>query len=105
MRKIQNNVGRPKLKLNETEIQKELKKYIKGEQTAVATYTELRIGKTSFYTILKKRGIKKMLVQFKRLKHSLFRHYKNENIQIKMNERSIILSNGENKNTIIHIGL
>ena len=46
-----------------------------------------------------------MLVQFKRLKHSLFRHYKNENIQIKMNERSIILSNGENKNTIIHIGL
>lgn len=59
MRKIQNNVGRPKLKFDETELQKELEKYIKGEQTAVATYTALRIGKTSFYTILKKRRIKK----------------------------------------------
>ena len=58
MEKVKNRVGRPKLIINETELQEELKKYINGEQTAVKTYTTLKIGKTSFYAILKKRGIK-----------------------------------------------
>lgn len=51
-------IGRPKLIINETKLQEELKKYINGEQTAVKTYTTLKIGKTSFYAMLKKRGIK-----------------------------------------------
>lgn len=58
MEKVRNKVGRPRLVINEMELQKELKKYINKEQTAVKTYSNLRIGKTSFYEILKKRGIK-----------------------------------------------
>ena len=58
MEKVKNKVGRPKLIINETELQKELKKYINKEQTPVKTYSNLTIGKTSFYEILKKRGIK-----------------------------------------------
>lgn len=58
MEKVRNKVGRPRLVINEMELQKELKKYINKEQTAVKTYTTLKIGKTSFYAILKKRGIK-----------------------------------------------
>ena len=52
-------VGRPKLKINEKKLQEQLKKYIDNEQTGVETYTALKIGKTSFYAILKERGIKK----------------------------------------------
>ena len=39
--------------------QKELEKYLEGKQSAVATYSALKIGKTSFYKILKDRNIKK----------------------------------------------
>lgn len=59
MEKVKNKVGRPKLIINERELQEELKKYINGEQTGVATYSTLKIGKTSFYQILKERGIKR----------------------------------------------
>ena len=58
MEKLNSKVGRPKLKINETELQRELKKYMNKEQTAVETYNSLKIGKTSFYAILKERGIK-----------------------------------------------
>lgn len=56
---IKNKVGRPKLYFDETELQKELEKYLEGKQSAVATYSALKIGKTSFYKILKDRNIKK----------------------------------------------
>lgn len=59
MEKVKNKVGRPRLIINETKLQEELKKYINGDQTGVATYSKLNIGKTSFYAILKKRGIKR----------------------------------------------
>ena len=59
MNKLKNKVGRPKLNINEKELQEQLKKYIDNEQTGVETYTALKIGKTSFYAILKERGIKK----------------------------------------------
>ena len=52
MEKVKNKVGRPRLVINETELQKELEKYINKEQTAVKTYSNLRIGKTSFYEII-----------------------------------------------------
>lgn len=52
-------VGRPKLNINETELQRELEKYINKEQTAVKTYTRLKIGKTSFYKILNERKTKR----------------------------------------------
>lgn len=57
--KDKKQVGRPKLKINETDFQKEIKKYLNDKQTAIKTYQNLKIGKTSFYNILKKRGIKK----------------------------------------------
>lgn len=56
---MKNKIGRPKLKLDEAELQKELKKYLEGKQSAVTTYSILKIGKTSFYKILKDRNIKK----------------------------------------------
>lgn len=52
-------VGRPKLNINEKELQEQLNKYIHKEQTGVETYKALKIGKTSFYAILKEREIKK----------------------------------------------
>ena len=51
--KIKKQVGRPKLKINEVDFQKEIKKYLNDEQTAIETYQNLKIGKTSFYSILK----------------------------------------------------
>lgn len=59
MEKVKNKVGRPKLIINESKLEEELKKYLNGEQSGVDTYSTLKIGKTSFYAILKKRGIKK----------------------------------------------
>ena len=53
MEKVKNKVGRPKLVINETKLQEELKKYLNGEQSGVETYSTLKIGKTSFYAILK----------------------------------------------------
>lgn len=58
MEKIK-QIGRPKLQINEEELQKQLRKYINKEQSGVETYKALKIGKTSFYAILKERGIKK----------------------------------------------
>lgn len=52
-------VGRPKLNINEKKLQEELKKYINGKQTATTTFQNLKIGKTSFYQILKDRKIKR----------------------------------------------
>ena len=57
--KIKKQVGRPKLQINEEELKKELNKYINEGQTATKTFNNLKIGKTSFYNILKERGIKK----------------------------------------------
>lgn len=59
MKKVRNKVGRPKLVIDEMKLKEELKKYLNGEQSGVETYSTLRIGKTSFYAILKKRGIKR----------------------------------------------
>lgn len=59
MKKVRKKVGRPKLVINETKLQEELKKYLNGEQSGVETYSTLKIGKTSFYAILKERGIKR----------------------------------------------
>lgn len=36
---MKNKVGRPKMKLNEAVLQRELKKYIEGKQSAVTTYS------------------------------------------------------------------
>lgn len=52
-------IGRPKLQINEEELRKELNKYINEGQTATKTFNNLKIGKTSFYNLLKERGIKK----------------------------------------------
>lgn len=52
-------VGRPKLNIDEKKLQEELKKYISGKQTATTTFQNLKIGKTSFYQILKDRKIKR----------------------------------------------
>lgn len=57
--KIKKQVGRPKLKINEVDFQKEIKKYLNDEQTAIETYQNLKIGKTSFHSILRKKGIRK----------------------------------------------
>lgn len=57
--KTKKQVGRPKLNINETDFQEEIKKYLNNKQTAIKTYQNLKIGKTSFYTILKRRGIRK----------------------------------------------
>lgn len=59
MNKLKNKVGRPKININEKELQEELKKYINRKQTATTTFQNLRIGKTSFYQILKDRKIKR----------------------------------------------
>lgn len=59
MNNTKNKVGRPKLNINEKELQDQLNKYINKKQSGVETYTALKIGKTSFYAILKERGIKK----------------------------------------------
>ena len=118
MGKVKNKVGRPRLVINETELQKELKKYINKEQTAVKTYSNLRIGKTSFYEILKKEL--KMLLQYSKLKYILLKHYRNVNMQIAINgiinttlflenakiiidKRKIMFSNGEYQNIIIDL--
>lgn len=53
MERIKNKVGRPKLKIDKELLQEELQKYFNKEQTGVQTYTNLKIGKTSFYKILK----------------------------------------------------
>lgn len=59
MEKTRNKkVGRPPLKIDSNKLQRELKKYIDKEQSGVATYTNLKIGKTSFYSIIKKMGVK-----------------------------------------------
>ena len=59
MNNTKNKVGRPKLNINEKELQDQLNEYINKKQSGVETYTALKIGKTSFYAILKERGIKK----------------------------------------------
>lgn len=59
MNNTKNKVGRPKLNINEKELQDQLNKYINKKQSGLETYTALKIGKTSFYAILKERGIKK----------------------------------------------
>lgn len=59
MEKTRNKkVGRPPLKIDSKKLQEELKKYINQEQSGVATYTNLGIGKTSFYDMIKKKGVK-----------------------------------------------
>ena len=52
-------IGRPKLNINEKLLKSEIEKYLKGEQTAVTTYQNLKIGKTSFYRILERLEIKR----------------------------------------------
>lgn len=45
-------VGRPKLNIDKVTLSAEIQKYLNGEQKAVTTYRNLKIGKTSFYRIL-----------------------------------------------------
>lgn len=52
-------VGRPKLNIDEQLLKSEIKKYLNGEQKAVTTYSNLGIGKTSFYRILEKMEVKR----------------------------------------------
>ena len=52
-------VGRPKLNIDEQLLKSEIEKYLKGEQNAVTTYQNLKIGKTSFYRILDRLEIKR----------------------------------------------
>ena len=52
-------VGRPKLTIDEQLLKSEIEKYLKGEQKAVTTYQNLKIGKTSFYRILDRLEIKR----------------------------------------------
>lgn len=52
-------IGRPKLNINEKLLKSEIEKYLKGEQKAVTTYQNLKIGKTSFYRILDRLEIKR----------------------------------------------
>ena len=56
---MENKIGRPKLNINEKLLKTEIKKYLKGEQKAVTTYQNLKIGKTSFYRILERLEIKR----------------------------------------------
>ena len=56
---MENKIGRPKLNINEKLLKSEIEKYLKGEQTAVTTYQNLKIGKTSFYRILDRLEIKR----------------------------------------------
>ena len=44
--------GRPRLNIDKTTLLLEIEKYLNGEQSGVQTYTNLQIGKTSFYRIL-----------------------------------------------------
>lgn len=53
------NVGRPPLKLDKSKVLEEVNKYLKNEQSGVATYRNLGIGKTSFYRLLKSMEVKK----------------------------------------------
>ncbi len=53
MEKVYKKVGRPKLKVNDKILQQELQKYFNKEQSGVKTYENLKIGKTSFYKIVK----------------------------------------------------
>lgn len=52
-------VGRPKLNIDKQLLKSEIEKYLKGEQKAVTTYQNLKIGKTSFYRILEKMEVKR----------------------------------------------
>lgn len=52
-------VGRPKLNIDKQLLKSEIKKYLNGEQKAVTTYRNLKIGKTSFYRILEKMEVKR----------------------------------------------
>lgn len=45
-------VGRPKLNIDKVILSAEIQKYLNGEQKAITTYRNLKIGKTSFYRIL-----------------------------------------------------
>ena len=45
-------VGRPKLNIDKVTLSVETQKYLNGEQKAITTYRNLKIGKTSFYRIL-----------------------------------------------------
>lgn len=47
-------IGRPKLNIDKQLLKSEIQKYLNGEQKAVTTYRNLKIGKTSFYRILEK---------------------------------------------------
>ncbi len=67
-------VGRPELKIDENLWNKEVPRYLNGEQTAVETYQKLKIGKTSFYAELKARGIEKPID-----KVDIVKEQKNEN--------------------------
>ncbi len=53
--KIKNKVGRPSIysRLDKNLLKSEIDKYLNKEQNGVTTYTNLKIGKTSFYSILK----------------------------------------------------
>ena len=52
-------VGRPKLIIDENKLKEEITKYLNGEQTGVKTYTNLDVGKTTFYKLLKERNCKR----------------------------------------------
>lgn len=52
-------IGRPKLNIDEQLLKSEIEKYLNGEQKAVNTYRNLKIGKTSFYRILGRLEIKR----------------------------------------------
>ena len=45
-------VGRPKLNIDKVTLSAEIQKYLNGEQKAITTYRNIKIGKTSFYRIL-----------------------------------------------------
>ena len=45
-------VGRPKLNIDKVTLSAEIQKYLNGEQKAITTYRNLKVGKTSFYRIL-----------------------------------------------------
>ncbi|MBQ8234896.1 MAG: hypothetical protein IJZ36_04890 [Bacilli bacterium] len=51
-------VGRKKLNIDKELLESEIKKYQNG-QKAITTYTNLKIGKTSFYRILSSLGVKR----------------------------------------------
>lgn len=53
------SVGRPRLNIDSDILTSEIKKYLNGEQKAVTTYSNLGIGKTSFYRILEKMEVKR----------------------------------------------